>query len=560
MNKQQHFIISHKQPVLEQDFLNHLNKICEDKYLKRLILSYYKKLKTFDHKYGKQLSTKSYGVVPFPSIYGDNVPDQAKYLFGAKKHQQNLVDVVVKYCDSICDIAEKTPITKKTIPLFVSLRNAYLQNFLQKHSNQKIGKADLFRWQFVNFIDKTKTSPQEETRLRGSINFILKELTFNPCQSSETPNTPDEHAETYYTDKTTVFHELTHLMSLKSFENGNYKYLFTWELEDCAGLNTALPNFLAECPNQEKVASIFSSGLELLNELATESATAFFISDITSAKCEMFFEFFENCPAIQSVHLAPVKDKCYVVHSEYQFFGHFLELIMCFENQPEKKIISPDRVPTETIHEIVEEFFTNSKVSPALENALNQRLAKKIKATPALFKNANNFHKFVLLLGIIYQQFDASILDTRYFEKTNNLNSAYNLDSMLLQAVVLDIHKNKFLEVFTKPEFQKNTQDFNPKKVKQFLANYAKFATVADDWIIKPNTKSKNQDDLLRKTSTNLQLSTTATNNLALKAWSNFLKTILATTQEFAPEILNENLFLQKEKNYIKNQENNLEK
>lgn len=558
MKKQQTCHIAHKAPVSEREFLDYLQKVCQDKYVKSLILSYYKKLRALDHKYGKQLSAKSYGLVPFSSVYGDNLPDQVKYLFGVSKIQKAAANFAENFGENACEMLKKTPLPEKTLAPLIYARNKYLQYFLDKHDNVKIGKADLFRWQFLNYLQQVDSQKKEASMLRGFINFTDGELVM--LRTNQNTKTTEETAQQYYTDKTTVFHELTHLMSLKSFANGNYKYIHDSELQDSCGYNTALPNFLAECEKQDKALKLYASGLEILNEVITEKVASAHISNILSAQSETFFECFENCPTLQSVHLAPVKDKCYVVHSEYQYFGHALELILALNGQDLAEVISPNRVPTEKLYEIVENFFSLAYISPKLEEQLNRRLANKLKTSPCLFENADTYHKFILLLGIMYQTFEASVADTHYLEKSKNFNSAYNRDAMLLQAVILEIHKNKFLEIFKNPEFQKNSQSYDSKKAKTFLASYANLASYADDWVIKPNIKSNNQEDFLRKTSATLHLAKLNPNNLAIVTWANFLKIIIFKSNEFAPEIFEKNIFLKNEHKYLKNNENNLEK
>ncbi|MBP3389977.1 MAG: hypothetical protein J6K71_02210, partial [Clostridia bacterium] len=150
--KKKAYRLTHKNPVSEQEFLAHLYKTCDDKYLRSMILSYYKKQKMLDHKYGKKLSISAYGIVPFFGPYGNSLTDQAKHLFGAKVSQKLLVEFVETFGDKACEVIDKTIRSKPLKTQIIRARNAFLQSFLKSNSNITIGKAELFRWQFVNFI------------------------------------------------------------------------------------------------------------------------------------------------------------------------------------------------------------------------------------------------------------------------------------------------------------------------------------------------------------------------------------------------------------------------
>ena len=553
MNTKKTRAIPHKLPVTEQEFLTHLAVVCPDNYVRRIILAYYKKLKAFDTRHSKQISIQTYGFVPFCSIFGDNLPDQAKYLFGASCVQKTIVNLVEKLGDKTCQILNKTKHLNIIKQNLIATRNAYLQHFLNKHSTHFIGKADLFRWQFVNFIRQVETTNQNLYDGIGSINFIKRQMTIHNIKPLQSLNSRDKIFEKHYTDKVTVFHELTHLISVKTFENGKYNYFLNREFQDQYGMQTALPVFLNASTNKSEALQIYSDGLTLLIELATELFTSVCISDITSAKNICFFENFQNCPSVQTVHLKTINDNNYVVHSEYQYFGHILELIFILNNLDNFDKISPCNVPTQNIINVVENFFEQGKLSPDIAQLVDTQIAKKFIVQAESLKNANNFDKFILLMGYAYRTFNTSLVDLGYLEKTQNLNSAYNKTAMILQAMVLDIHKNKFEMTLSK------IQD-NPNATKKYLSTFSRLASFADDWIIKPNTKFQNLEKYLRDELSTINLAEFHPDNIALKTWGDFLKIIISKNQKFAPEILEKSKFLSSETKYLKNKENCFEK
>ena len=546
--------LAHKKPVTEQEFLTHLYKICSNTYVRSLILSYYKKLKSFDHKYGKQISIQSYGLVPFSGPYGDSLPDQAKHLFGAKPSQKLLVEAVETIGEKACKIFDKASGAKDFQTEIIKARNAFLLHFLKTNSKSKIGKAELFRWQFVNLINQMEITEKEVLKGAGTINFIKRKTAIHNIVPLNSLENPDKILEKYYTDKSTVFHELTHLMAVKTFSNGFYNYLIDYEFQDQKGLFTALPVFLKNTPNKSEALAMYSKGLTILIELATELFTSVCISNITSAKSDFFFDHFKNCPTLQTVHLQSIKDNNYVVHSEYQFFGHLLQLVMVLNNFDNKDIIAPNNVPTQNMLKMVEQFFEEGSLSPQIASLVDSIISKKFGIGIDEVKQSSSFQKFVLLLGITYQNFEASLVDSGYFEKTKNLNSAYDKNAMLLQAMILDIHKNKFETAFKKID--------NPKTTKKFLATYARLASFADDWVIKPNISytKNNQTYYLRHQTPNTNLALMFPENIALSTWADFLKVIVSKTQKFAPEVFEKNNFLNREKNYLNELKNNYEK
>ena len=553
--KKKAYRLTHKNPVSEQEFLAHLYKTCDDKYLRSMILSYYKKQKMLDHKYGKKLSISAYGIVPFFGPYGNSLTDQAKHLFGAKVSQKLLVEFVETFGDKACEVIDKTIRSKPLKTQIIRARNAFLQSFLKSNSNITIGKAELFRWQFVNFIKHIEADDKEILRGTGTINIIKRNITIHNLVPLKLIGQPDRTIEKHYIDKTTIYHELTHLMSVKTFANGFYNYITEHEFQDQKTLLTALPVFLEGTPNKPKALNLFSKGLTMLIELATERFTSACISNTNSAKNIAFYENFQNSADVQCVHFKAIKDKNYVVHSEYHFFGHLLELILVLNGLDNSDVLSPASVPTQNIIETVEKFFESGKLSPNLALIIDTKVSKKFGVEINKVKSANNYFKFVLLLGMAYQTFEASLMDSRYLETTKNFNSAYDKNAMLLQAMILDIHKNKFDKTF------ENLQN-DPQKRKKFLEAYAQIAGFADGWVIKPNIKIKKKEEcfFLREKSSTLNLATLSKGNIALDVWSSFLKDIIAKTQKFAPQIFEKNNFLNREKNYLINQKNNLEK
>ena len=546
--------ITHKKPVSEQEFLKHLWRVCPNEYARSLVLAYYKKLKRFDHQHGKQISINAYDFVPFLGPYGDHLPDQAKHLFGAKTTQKILAGLTETIGDKVCEKLDNNHHLQHLIPKIVKARNEYLEHFFNSNKNYRIGKTELFRWQFVNFVNEINTSDEKKFKGAGSINFVKKQIYLHNITPLQNLKGTEEILLKYYNDKSTLYHELTHLMALKTFNNGFYNYLIDHEFHDPKGVMTALPQFLYKSNNRKKALGVYGYGLTLLSELYTELFTSVCISNITSAKNNFFFEDFENSPTLQTVHLQTINNKTYVVHSEYQYFGHLMQLIMILSQFDNLDIVCPSDVPTQNLQKLVETFFEHGTLSPQIANLVDSKIAKKFGVDIEEVQQANNFDKFVLLLGTAYQNFDASLADLGYQQKNKSFNSAYDKNAMLLQTMILDIHKNKFISTL------KQTNG-KPEKVKKVLKNYTYLAGFADDWVIKPNTKIRrgSKKEFLRETASTINLADLSPDNPALKTWGDFLTVLISYTQKFAPEIFEKNKFLKNERNYINNK-NNLEK
>ena len=206
--------------------------------------------------------------------------------------------------------------------------------------------------------------------------------------------------------------------------------------------------------------------------------------------------------------------------------------------------------PLDKQYKTIYNFFVNGTLSSKIQHQLDKKFFDWYDLPPNTPKN--NFEKFVILFGEVFREFQNTSVAQKPLGAEDS--SAYNQNSMLLQAMILDIHKNNVQK--WKPELLEAKQNGNAS-AKTFVQSLIDNAKEADNWIIKPNIKTKTtgqKEKWARFVFSNTCLAKKAP-NIALCTWVAYLQDLAHLAKSF--DLLSTSDFLTQESNLC---ENNMQK
>lgn len=528
--------------VAEPEFFDYLEKVCKENVLKEYILDFYNHLKKEDGKRGKTISRETFGEPKKIFIEGQVFDyDFNKHLFA---------------------------------------------------NGEKIGRTDFFRYQFVNLVNEVSYFKEQRKNSAGYYDDkervlrvdnnenIVKEIVKLKNESLKENylsgelnleqynkyyfNSEDEKEIVKVETRKTMFHELTHVLSSKTFGNGiaceliNKKFRSVLK-DDINITHASSSKMFAYRP----IKDAYYNGMIILNELLTE----LYANDTIEV-----FNFNKNrnnySSELYTLGEINVNGKSYSYESAYIKLLSILKMLSFFKS-PEQYLFNPelfeqDLFSNQTDREIDKEI--NNQICEHLFN-MSKKNGNNIdkKSLKDIISNITNYEKFLIVLGELrtvmrqesYAQFNSlarlsqAILLNQYYgiveTKFNNLLS------------VKKTSENNETTIKSQKEIKQDKQEAIERLDKELV-----FAKYIKMWIIKNNIKVQTPGFNSRIVMLSDELSEydfakiEAKNNINIKTWDKYIKMLIKTAQQVKPKLLTNNDFLSKEyKSYLNEQELN---
>lgn len=523
--------------VEEEEFTKHLNKVVKGSFVaKRQILDYYEEMKLIDKRYGKNLTAESFGRGGIDKFEFYDYCDQAKNLFLTE--EQKILDE--KSQGRFLRAAKNS--TKEDRKRLATVREKE-QDRIFETTLPPIGFADLFRYQFVNFVDEIELIENiEREKVGGSVNISENRLKIYDFTEKDYLSTD----QTKFSYQKTWRHELTHIMAIKTEDNCKYKYLTPMFFRIHDGTTYKAPYRLMTSPNDTqnpKALELFRKGAVLVVEIATDFFTQKVVGnrELSWAESSEIISKTEHSPCRFDIYMKSKNiPNTLFANTTYLPYGCVINAVMAFSKEKPPFILTKKYPPTYRLQEIVFKFLKEGTLSSDLEKTLNERLNFLTNIDIKLLEEGHLLEKFLMVLGEAFNGINQS---------SDSKNGEYNQDTYLAQAILLDLEHNYF----------KNKIIENSKKYDGSLAHKQKLykeirreitdALYMDPWVIKPNKKLGNAE---KSTLARDGLSACAQvkykdENLAIQVWAEYLQTLASYTYKFAPHLLEEYPFLKKE-------------
>ena len=398
------FELKAKHFVHEEEFVEYLNSLTNGdenlKVLHDLILEYYQSLKEHDQKKGKQITRNSlratHGFKDMPPV----VFDQARYLFGSESKFSRLKNGFINR-------VALNPLVKNN-----NLPNVH--NFLDKvgslpKSQETIGAADLFRFQFVNFVNGLEFVHPEVLK-DNSFKMGNYDILRHKISASQRPFSRDEKVGVVKSDayhvkslremleegeitkeqvqkfeddefKRIIFHELSHVLNIRSVLDGKGVLVEPYTMIDrgkyCIGFKGL----------EWDVREEFGKGIRAMNELETE---LFALKKAGAHLAHLDTRFSRNTPIGKYVTPAhKMDDDCYVIVYR-SFYIDYAPLHVMLGIYADK---SGELGAVPMSFEYVANYFNGQNFSPEIE--------KDVLNSTSVRENSglDMFEKFTCLLG-----------------------------------------------------------------------------------------------------------------------------------------------------------------
>jgi hypothetical protein len=326
--------------ITEDEFLEYLEDLKPHQISKDFIMSFYQRLKAFDDKNGKHLTYQSFGLYPSAEYRIYRLCDQATMLFLIEEHQKKLEKEWSAYTQK----AQKLLNLGATNDELIQTAKRYIdkQEEIFKNPLDPIGFADLFRFQFVNFVDEVVMGDNG-----GQYDVKTHKLTICNKKVMEVPS----DSENFWDQNIIAWHELVHLMELKSYNNGKVKYLtpFYMEGEDSFYLiSSDVTRGKVQDDGQDKVNELaikyFKEGDWILNEILTELFTFRLWQTPEPLVLKENTYRYENAPILSYVFFD--KDKQFEWNTNYLKFSSLIEIANAFYEHRSHILSNPACPPT----------------------------------------------------------------------------------------------------------------------------------------------------------------------------------------------------------------------
>lgn len=532
--------LKYKNKVSEIEFFDYLNGICDNEYIKKMILDFYSTLKTIDNKFGKQLTIKSFGKMPGGMEY-PIYTDQAKYLFLSKEDQAkdddflNQFETALYENKKIKDEDLRTDANKKAYKI---LQKG--QDELYNQEAQPIGASDLFRFQFMNLIDEIEVTSEKYTNKNVLGAFYITKQKIALFDVSQ-----DGDKFKQFRQQNNTCHEFTHMLSTKTAQDGQIRFLRPWYVidKDVEFIVWDTP-FDGVLVNDALKNAYFYGGL-IISEVATDFYSVFCPGRLGWGTIN--FEDATDSPKNFSIFMNEFKEGNFSDHTTYAMFAHMFEIVFGNKNNFRKCIINP-AMPVWGQYNITRNFLRSANISPELDEKINKHLAQTFDCDRELFDKPNiQFEKFMLLFGQGYYT---------YFKKQKP--TPFNEDIMLAQSMLLDIMQSKLHDNLASDVYNPSSPEFSEQNLNAYLNNLSMQAKYIDNWVIKPNiTLAQDKNKFARDFYCNGKLAEMAPQNPAIQTWAQYLKMLCTCTHNLAPGILKNSQLLKSEYDYLKKTKNN---
>lgn len=521
MNSEQVWGLKAKSFVEEQVFFNYLNKICSENVLKKYVLEFYERLKQEDLAEGPTISKESFGV---PERFEGKFFD-----YDVKKH------------------------------LF--------------SNNQTIGKADFFRYQFVNNVNGVDFVPENKDRRTGSydkktkivhinkFNSVLKDI-LNESNKMLAEDflcgkiRLEEYEKHYLTpkdinkmlknvQKETVFHEMTHIFSCKTLCDGKITEIESHKVKNIHQGNRtnikATSNFcLGDMFND------YRTGLTMLNEIFTE----LYANKGKKEVYEVDGNDYYFSPALAIKNKYKHNKNEVILLNDYTAFSYFAKMFdgLGLFSKPEKYLLNPS---------LIEKYLTSVTFAP-VSKLVNQKLSLHYisqntqndnisnKEIENSIKQMSNFEKFLISLGISAQEYAVS-----------DYNSQWEEFGRLVQTILLNSYcATKVFNLFDEiNKSQENTPDAKQhlQQAKKLLKQEIKIAKEMQKWIVKHNFTVQTVGYDSKTVMPSKELSEhnfarlEAKNQPNILVWDTYLNALVDFAKQVDPKLLKTDKFLARE-------------
>lgn len=529
--------LKHKGKVSETEFLEYLEKICKNKNIKEIILEFYEILKSSDKKFGKMYTIKSFGRTPENSPLFPLYTDQAKYLFLSKEDQEKDDALIFEFTSALKnneEILDENLRKEANDKAFEIYRTK--QDKLFSLDTEPIGASDLFRFQFVNFVDTINIEEglsHHPNGTRGYYNALNKELRlFNI--TDELFNKKDTFQ--YFKLQNTIYHELTHMFSMKTANTENNPIFTSPGVMAIMEKTHALvnPQILELLRKNRFILDAFMFAEEILNEVATDYYSLYLSNRLVS-----FYNFATparpNAPG--RLYGALSADQKFEDLTLYTDFGHIFEII--FRNNNFARCICNTEMPVWGQYYFIKDFLESNKISNQLGCQIDHKLSEIFNIEQDMFKTISQFDKFQLLIG------------TCFYFVLEKKGSPFDENMMLAQSMIFDIMQNSFLKNLAEKKHCASLAEFSGSSLKAFLTRTIKTAEAVDKWAIKPNIKTNDNDVCAHEALCNTKLSEIAPQNPAIQTWAKYLQTLCTSLHKLAPEMIETSALLKKEFEFL---------
>ena len=529
-----------------------MNKLSDHDYLKNLILEFYENLKEQDKLFGKNICFEDFKQSSFDVFGFYDYYDQAKYLFlnevllmqdeiSEKKFRNAIIEG-----SEIKDPSEQNFVMQKALEKRMAEQSRTLRH---KNKLNTIGKADLFRYQFVNLVDEIVFCDNVENNILALYETSCGRLSLYKFSGSETVFDPNNAQ--CFSDKCVIFHELTHILALKTLQNGTLRFITPYFFSSGEKLGIMLDNNLKynsidhTAQNINKTAFYsFEKGNRILNELATDFFSLSSAKTLGCVEIENNYFRYDACPQNNSISFQEGEKETFFHRSSYMNFGHLLELILASKGNFENVVPAKTSVPCCNIFNEVVDYLKKGKISKEVQEILNDILKNAFDINDDVLALEHlETEKFFMLFGLAYDMFETA--------KHNKLKDmTYNKYTQFLQTVLLDIHKNKFFA-----ELNAVIKIGDANKIREFLIDEIKKVERMNDWIIKPNINLAK--DQVKPVWARNVVSCSELNDLdhyqnsQLTVWVIHLQNLCKLAHKFDPSLVEGSPLLKKELEYL---------
>ena len=521
--------IKNPRRITEDEFFEYLEDLKPHQISKDFIMSFYQRLKAFDDKNGNHLTYQSFGVYPSAQYRIYRLCDQATILFLTEECQKRLEKEWSAYTQKAQELLNLGATNDELIN--TAKRYIDKQEEILKNSLDPIGFADLFRFQFVNFVDEVVMGDNG-----GQYDVKTHKLTICKKKVMEVPS----DSEKFWDQNIIAWHELVHLMELKSYNNGKVKYLtpFYMEGEDSFFLiSSDVIRGKVQDDGQDKVNELaikcFKEGDWILNEILTELFTFRLWQTPEPLVLKENTYRYENAPILSYVFFD--KEKQFEWNTNYLKFSSLIEIANAFYEHRSHILSNPTRPPTWCVIENLRDMFVSSKPSKKVLDAVNKNLAEIGVEEPS---EKSMFQKFVLILG-------RAVLEYKNPNATDKI--PFNPHFQLAQTLLLDMYLNDFKE---KAKQNPNASMQNESFVKNLLNRHF----VLHYWLMLPNKNVGTEENPVwaKRELSPSELFAMQPDNLLLEVWAGATEKMYEAVRKVCPNVIHDKCLMERTDKYLK--------
>ena len=491
--------------ISESEFFAYLDQISPNEQVKSHILAFYQKLKT--SRKNRPLTKALVGISPFKRDGKQMLFDVAKHLFRDKREIG--YDELFRY--NFCNFLQKI-------------------HYTHQEDDTKAYITLLGDTGVLSIFDKDKHDKQLQRDYNETVLANPKQFCDNDCKNN------DMLARNLMTDKIVaelafkeerraIFHELYHLMGLRTIDMGKYRMLdpnFLYDASTGYGLC-----FISSVNLEftEDMDRDYFRGLRVLTEINTEMASLDFSSKNIS---QYDFQDSAASPKKEFFSVRETTDEHFFHHENISYHKYaplvYLMQLTGFQKDAEEYVLSG-----QTVRKRLCEFRPSIEMKKFCEKLITERYGLDKSQAKQALKGALPFDIFTLLVGnCVCEELDQREESMQAIGIESDIDFACSNDSerdfydfdkfyQTAQAVILDAKKQQLLNVMIGNSANEN---------QELLKNEMKKCKKIDGWIVKPNTvltiqnnKKLYQRDFL----SNSALLEKNQDSISLAAWVDYL-------------------------------------